>query len=225
MNYFLIDYENISERALLDVDLLTKTDTLILFYSEAAPKMRQDIWDKLINSGCKLKFYKLNPEHKHKNALDFYIASEASILFAKGARHIIIVSKDGGYQGVSDHLTELNQGHSPVRQVSTLTEGLMLWNGDRKAKLSMKVTLEEVIADYKKESQKASDIQQIRNKLSSALSNLKFKKDVDIIINLASTSKTKMSLYNAYRHEYGHENGTKVYNVVVKGLDVIDKLS
>lgn len=125
MNYYLVDYENVSDvSGLYGAGYLGVNDCLILFFSQSNCVIRTDIWEAILQSGCQVRMYKL--QTPRENALDFYIAAEAASLFEKGARQITIISND--------------------KDLDSVTEFLRMKNSDDELRISKANTLESAIS-------------------------------------------------------------------------------
>ena len=220
MNYFLVDYENVTDVAgLRGTRYLSTDDCVIIFYSNEAIKMRNDVWSEITQSGCQLKMYKL--VNTRKNALDFYIASEAASLFEKGERQIAIISRDKDLTSVVEFMN-LKSTNSELRIVRSpsLEEAMIQLkepaSSKRKTMISeamQRRNLDNAYASFKK-------TQALKDKIRYAFEETSLQVDIEIIteMTLDGRGKAVFSLYNKCRHEFGNESGRQIYKVLKEVL-------
>lgn len=104
MALFLVDFENVKGTdAFNGADLLTPDDTVCIFYSKEAFRLKAYEYEALQRSGCKIEYYKLIKGGK--NALDFYIVGKASSELHKKCDAIGIISNDSGYDTFVDYIS------------------------------------------------------------------------------------------------------------------------
>lgn len=216
MNYFLVDYENVTDVAgLRGTRYLSADDCIVIFYSNAAIKMRNDVWNEITQSGCQLKMYKL--VNTRKNALDFYIATEAASLFERGERQIAIISRDKDLTSVVEFI-KLKSPNSEFRIVRSpsLEEAMIQLKepalSKRKATIveaMQQRNLDNAYTSYKK-------TQALKEKIRYAFEDTAFQVDIEIITEMTLDVRKKevFSLYNQCRHEFGNESGRQIYKVL-----------
>ena len=101
MATILVDYENVQGfQGLKGVEYLNENDHLIIFYSATCMKIAAEYMDPIRESGCQFSIYKLKTARK--NALDFYIATESGRLSAMGNCQIALITRDKGFDSISD---------------------------------------------------------------------------------------------------------------------------
>lgn len=101
MAYFLIDYENLSGRALEGISLvgLRKKDVVIFFYSKHAARITMELHQELKRIPAQTRFIPI--ESGTSNALDFQLSSYLGACIHRAPRETYyIVSMDGGYDCV-----------------------------------------------------------------------------------------------------------------------------
>jgi len=216
MNYFLVDYENITELVgLRGSRYLGQDDCLIIFYSQSAIKMRNDVWQEITKSGCVLKMYKLvNPR---KNALDFYIASEAAVLYERSERQIALISRDKDLTSVAEFLNSKDQKSVfRIVRTETLEEAISHMHDpagkERRGILAdamMKRNLDNAYAAYKSELSR-------RDRIREAFDGEGLHDEVEKITDLVESGswKTQFQLYNHCRHEFGDNKGKQIYGTL-----------
>ena len=135
MAYYLIDFENVKSRGMEGVELLTKEDTVCIFYSDNADSMTFDLHRKLNETKADIIYHKVAVGTK--NALDFQLATYLGYLICEQQREGIhpnyfIVTKDNGFtslmvywkaQGVPVRIIRnLLWGKNPAAEQNLLTE-------------------------------------------------------------------------------------------------------
>ena len=135
MAYYLIDFENVKSRGMEGVELLTKEDTVCIFYSDNADSMTFDLHRKLNETKANIIYHKVAVGTK--NALDFQLATYLGYLICEQQREGIhpnyfIVTKDNGFtslmvywkaQGVPVRIIRnLLWGKNPAAEQNLLTE-------------------------------------------------------------------------------------------------------
>lgn len=100
--YYLIDYENLGNNAIIGANNLNKDDNVVIFYNENSTiKLNTHI--QLEKCVAKKEYY--NVKSKTSNALDFQLSSYVGSLIKK-EKNICIISKDRGFQAVVDFWKE-----------------------------------------------------------------------------------------------------------------------
>ncbi len=94
---YLIDLENVNSSGFEGAENLTRSDELIVFYSEKADTLKIPIITSLLGSSAQIKFYKC--KNGIMNAMDFDIVSVLGIVY-NSERDFVIVSKDKGFDVV-----------------------------------------------------------------------------------------------------------------------------
>lgn len=216
MNYYLIDYENIADGlGFRGTQYLCQEDCIILFYSKAAHNMRSDIWDEIEKSGCQIKLYKLIATRG--NALDFYIACEAAILFERGEQNIAIITKDKDLTSVVDFL-RLKAGDSACRiyKTPTLEEAMTKFDnppGFNRKKLIMKATQPRNFDNIRTAMEKKNEIHsKIHETLGETLADDEVIHLQDLL--LANQDQSLAFFYNRIRHEFGNDKGLLIYRSI-----------
>ena len=101
MNLIFIDFENVHNTGLKDLENLTKNETVFLFYSKNTPHLPMEIVAKISKS---LASIELMESGVGKNAMDFVIASYLGNMINKHGKKAdyFILSKDKGYKPLVD---------------------------------------------------------------------------------------------------------------------------
>lgn len=97
MDYYLVDFENISANELINLKGLNKGDYVALFYSKACDSIKLEVFEALAKKNLQISCYKAVTGAK--NSLDFQLSSFLGYLVRKSVKEdkIHIVSKDKGY--------------------------------------------------------------------------------------------------------------------------------
>ena len=82
--YFLVDFENVHSEGLRGVEFLKKSDSLTLFFSQAAHVCESRYLKEIVDSGCSFDTCKL--ARTGKNGLDFYIATRVGEFYGAGIK-------------------------------------------------------------------------------------------------------------------------------------------
>ena len=107
MNYFLIDYENVHDNEIKDLENIKAGDTLVIFYSnQCKNNISLDVLD--FSKGITYQIFKAFVGTK--NALDFQLSSYLGYLIGKNSlqdtksdANYYIVSNDQGYDRLCDY--------------------------------------------------------------------------------------------------------------------------
>ena len=101
MNLIFIDFENVHNTGLKDLENLTKNETIFLFYSKNTPHLPMEIVAKISKSLANIE---LMESGVGKNAMDFVIASYLGNMINKYGKKAdyFILSKDKGYKPLVD---------------------------------------------------------------------------------------------------------------------------
>lgn len=214
MPTILVDYENVSgSDGLKGVDVLSKNDTLIIFYSKQCEKIRCEYVQKIEDSGCEFKVVKL--AKSGKNALDFYIAAECGTISERGEKQIVIISKDKGYQAVIDYLSAQYENLEIVKAGSVevaLTMFRDQENSNRRALLHKRMKPTDLGAECARIKEK----NRMHEEIKIMLKESGYESMAVEIINLLDHKKAqgKKALYTSSLHCFGREEGRAIYRLV-----------
>lgn len=183
MNLIFIDFENVHNTGLKDLENLTKNETVFLFYSKNTPHLPMEIVAKISKS---LASIELMESGVGKNAMDFVIASYLGNMINKHGKKAdyFILSKDKGYKPLvdfwADYKVDLISDLSKfVKKTKTSTKKTK--TNSKKAKVAKE-------AELKKE-------QALRSNVGRVL--VGYKKDVkNAAVEAILTSKTSVEVNN-----------------------------
>ena len=214
MATILVDYENVAGTyGLNGVEYLVEDDELIIFYSGSCHSIRRDDSERIENSGCTFKICAL--ERSRKNALDFYIATEAGCSYMSGEKHIIIVTNDQGFKSIQDYF-QIKDRTVQLIIASTIEQGLMKLNAagefERKRAIldrNEKVLLSDVCA-------RIDERRAIKRAVIERLAGTEYAGEVSRVLSCIEQTGTEsmIKLYQGSLHEFGRESGIKIYNML-----------
>ena len=114
-----VDFENVASSGLTGISNLKADDTVIIFYTAAADKLRFAEVVEIKNTEAETRFFKV--ENSTKNALDFQLLTILFLDQKKEERaEYIIVSNDRGYDAAIAIAGE--NGSAPLRRASSIQE-------------------------------------------------------------------------------------------------------
>lgn len=216
MATFLVDYENVhTNYGLKGVEYLTEKDVLCMFYSQCCNKIRTDIMTDIKNSGCKVHSYKLLKTGK--NALDFYIASECGIVSNQGEKHIVIVSRDKGFQAVVDFFrVRKDELKTEVVTASNIENGIIALHGPEDKERREEIKKKVKMLDLENECIKYKEQIEYQTKIIQAFQGTKYEFMLDKILKVLGSNRTvsKKDLYTGSLHYFGRNNGTEIYHLL-----------
>lgn len=208
--YFLVDFENVHSEGLRGVEFLKRSDSLTLFFSNAAHVCESRYLKAIVNSGCSFDTCKL--ARNGKNGLDFYIATRVGEFYGSGVKptQVAIISKDKGFNAVRDYWNG---------RVSSL-QRIILAPSIEKSFISSNINSNRVKAIRKQTYNVDLDIFQakyeerlrIRRELENAFSESPFIDQVGEIEELIGKTEDKRVIYRDSLHRFGRQNGLMIYN-------------
>lgn len=139
MAVFLVDFENVKSLGLNGIELLSKEESVYIFYSENAETLTFDVHRNIKNSEANIMYFQVKVGSK--NALDFQLSSYVGYLIAKKPdEQYFIVSDDTGFDSVVHFWKESSRN---VERVSDLT----LKNKNQEHKELVK-SIEKILPQY-----------------------------------------------------------------------------
>ena len=224
MATFLVDYENAQnensshKNGLEGVQYLNSGDTLYLFYSQHACKIRTEQLEAIKKSGCDLHAYKL--DKTGKNALDFYLTFQVGEIMGAGTdNQIVIVSNDTGFKAVLDFFQQKygDDGVSQLILKPNITQGIINLRGEADVerrrevmRLIRKQDLDEALGKLQVNSSE-------KKKLRKAIHGTKYQSFFDQIYTIVHSDKVQPEMRKIYTealHKFGRKDGLAIYNLV-----------
>ena len=216
MASLLVDYENVQGfQGLKGVEYLNEKDRLIIFYSSSCMKITKEYIEMIRKSGCQFNIYKL--KIPRKNALDFYMATEAGRLSALGNNQIALITRDRGFDSISDYFkVNENLKNSRLIVCDSIEQGLERLNDheDKERRKLIRDNMQQV--DIEVEYGKIMELRTIKEKISEVLKDTEYESMTDNIVNFITNnmSETHRNIYNGSLHEFGIKDGVAIYRLL-----------
>ena len=216
MATILVDYENVQGfQGLKGVEYLNENDHLIIFYSATCMKIAAEYMDPIRESGCQFSIYKLKTARK--NALDFYIATESGRLSAMGNCQIALITRDKGFDSISDFFS-VNENLRTTKLVvcDNVEHGLEKLTDpediERRRLIRQKMQTVDLEIEYGKIQEKNA----VRDKISQLLQDTEYMPMTDNIIRFFADNNKESSkkLYTGTLHEFGLKDGVAIYRLL-----------
>lgn len=205
--YFLVDYENVMEPGLNGVEYLCADDILYIYYSDVCRITRMTM-EKILHSGCKFEIYKL--QARHKNGLDFYIATTAGKLIGEGCTdYIALISKDTGFQAIVDYWGCFGKDKEQVFRCVNL-ENAMLKHNNKYGRVGQiqlshsKLTFDEALG--------LSDTK-MEEGIKERVGKTSYFAKANQIHTILNKPMTKRGYYLESIKAFGKKEGTAIYNL------------
>ncbi len=100
MRIFLVDYENVNSAGLQGINMLSRNDKLVIFYSDKSNTISFKVVEQIMENN--IKFTKIHLDEQGMNALDFQLTTYLGVIIERHKKSknfkVIIVSKDNGYK-------------------------------------------------------------------------------------------------------------------------------
>ena len=216
MATILVDYENVQGfQGLKGVEYLNDGDYLIIFYSVSCMKIAAEYMDPIRESGCRFSIYKLKTSRK--NALDFYIATEAGRLSAMGNGQIALISRDKGFDSIADFFS-VNENLKTTKLVvcDNIEHGLEKLTDSEDTERRKLIRQKMQTVDLEVEYGKMQERNAVRVKISQLLRDTEYMPMTDNIVKFFSDNRKESSkkLYTGTLHEFGLKDGVAIYRLL-----------
>lgn len=164
MNYYLVDYENVTTHGLDGITMLSPEDVVCIFYSENADRITFGLHRRLNEAAAKIIYQEV--EVGTKNALDFQLASYLGYIIHENKDKEVsyfIVTKDQGFSSLVHYWKKQKIDISLVLDLSGKNEETI--------QSELKSRVEQLIADKEEVNIVVKLIQQYKTKqgLNNAL--------------------------------------------------------
>lgn len=129
--YYLVDFENVNNEGLKNIDDLTDTDHVHIFYTEYAPNIRLDI---ALVEGVDIKGHNIPPG---KQSVDLHLVSFLGYLLGMDEDNqysYVIISKDKGYDNIIAYWKEY--GYNRITRNAIIPAKKLNRSGGRKQQSS-----------------------------------------------------------------------------------------
>lgn len=214
MATILVDYENVcGSNGLAGAEYLTRNDDLCIFFSKVCPNISLEDSERIEKSGCEFRLCELKVPRK--NALDFYIATEAGAVSAAGEERIIIVSKDAGFNSVRDYF-QVKEAGLQIVVAKTVEEGLKQLSGPEDNERKKQIHDRSAKANLMAECARINERKAMKESIAACLEGTEYEGLMNRVLSCVDRVGTtsKKDLYHGSLHEFGREYGTKIYNML-----------
>ena len=213
MATILVDYENVVfVNGLSGVQYLTPDDTLCIFYSGTCEHIRSEYIHAVERSGCHFFVYKL--QTIRKNALDFYIASEAGCILARGETHVGLVTRDKGFESIKEFLKIRSNNKINVVIAGNVENALSALNDHkgRRTQILQDVQMLKIDEEYNRITEKRLFREKIINVFSGTEHDVVLSEILKFIEG--NRHESPRIIYAGALHHFGRSAGTKIYRIL-----------
>lgn len=221
MATILVDYENVGNvNGLRGVDVLGRSDTLIIFFSISCGKIRYDYMQYIKESKCRFRTVKL--KKAGKNGLDFYIAAECGVISERGEKQIAIISNDKGFQAVIDFFGRDSEAQKPqIVKASNIETALTLFSNPEDSTRRRLLTKRMTSLDLAEESAKIAEQKQVRKNIQGVLMGTQYEEKTEEIIKfiIEKGERSRREIYTGALHQFGRKDGVEIYRLVKEGME------
>ncbi len=124
LNYYLIDFENVHDDGIKEINGISAGDIVAIFYSDHCKNIGLDTIAEVLSKDAQLKVFRVSAGTK--NALDFQLSCYIGYLIGKEGAHdakFYIVSNDKGYDCLCEPLKSCGLSISRLTTKSNPTKG------------------------------------------------------------------------------------------------------
>lgn len=206
---FLIDFENVKVRGMQGYQYLQPEDHVILFFSDNAKNLPNQVLFTIKNSGCKFDIIKL--KRIGKNGLDFYIASELGRIVTTNCKeNIVIISNDKGFNAVKDFWNTRNiiiYTQPDIEHAIKCVEK----SGKRRDDCIFGTKMYSIESFHK--TYYTTD--PLMNTITNMFQNTEHQSHVKDIYNIVRANKqTPKTMYTETLHAFGRQTGLELYRTL-----------
>ena len=210
----LIDYENVGGAYGLEgAEYLNEKDDLCIFYSKSCPNIRRADSMNIEESGCTFRLCEL--KQTRKNALDFYIATEAGIAYMSGEKNIVLVTRDDGFESIRDYF-KVRRFEANLVIAPTIERGLLKLIGKEDS-----VRREQLLSKNDRlllsaECARIDERRRIRESVVDCFEGTEYEDEISRVLSCIDRIgiTSKQDLYRESLHEFGRASGTIIYNML-----------
>lgn len=217
--YYLIDYENVSEKGLKGAKYLSEKDTVLIFYNDSSCRISNEAIDELIYSKCTCECFRL--VKKGENALDFYISTKVGELFGSGQeKALAIISGDKGYQAVRDYWNKFGGDGQHIFLKKNIESAIAALQEDRE--LSEIIKYKQELTSIEKGVERISFVKKIWDFTENKFSAQEFGDKLDIVLGVSKRCEGNKALYLECIRQFGRKSGTLIYHELKDRANEID---
>lgn len=240
MAIFYVDYENVKNEGLKDIEQLTASDVVNIYYSDKVNTMHIEIVQAVMESVAKINFIKA--EVDYPNALDFQIISALYFQYDDSEEYFI-VSGDKGYDYAVRHTKNMGAEHvHRVKSIANVVKYRASNNSDPVAddeemaeqpkieeQQGMLMQVEESTAEQVEEIEPDSIMEEEENSFDGEESAVKekdnalrlivqkaigtpVKGEVALAIAAFKNTDSKQGYYRYFINKLGQKRGCELYN-------------
>ncbi len=214
MATILVDYENVSgANGLSGAEYLSEKDDLCIFYSNVCKTISREDSSHIEGTGCSFRICELR--FTRKNALDFYIATEAGIAYESGAKQIIIVSRDEGFKSVCDYF-EVKGYDAQIILAPTIEFGLLKLKSSSLSEVNRNLISRKERIVLSAECARINERRDIRLSIEECFAGTEYADFIPRVLACIDGIgvQSKKDLYTRSLHEFGRSSGTRIYNML-----------
>lgn len=232
MGIYLVDYENVHNDGVTDIQKLSASDRVVIFYGDSIKSIPFETHVEMMNSKAAIEYIET---HKiAKNYLDFQLSTYLGYLIGKGEKGpVYIISHDTGFDSIVDFWNSRDIKTSRLPSIAAETSATK-----KKKKKSQKSRLEDheekmpdavktqktkesassAVSSAQKEAPEAKKLPEaVRKKIRAALKGEKLPAGkYTTIYKAVETSETKLALNNALVKAFDTSEGSVIYNHIKK---------
>ena len=225
MGIYLVDYENVHNDGVTDIQKLSASDRVVIFYGDSIKSIPFETHVEMMASKAAIEYIET---HKvAKNYLDFQLATYLGFLIGKGEKGpVYIISQDTGFDSIVDFWRGRNieAFRQPSIASPSTPKDVSLKKGTstkKKKKKSDHVSKEskkdakEITEKKKPEKKKLPEA--IRKKIRTELKDEKLPAGkYTSIYKAVEESENKLALNNALVKTFETSIGSRIYNHIKK---------
>lgn len=203
MGIYLVDYENVHNDGVTDIQKLSASDRVVIFYGDSIKSIPFETHVEMMASKAAIEYIET---HKvAKNYLDFQLATYLGFLIGKGEKGpVYIISQDTGFDSIVDFWRGRNI--EAFRQPSIASPST-----------PKDVSLKKGTSTKKKKPEKKKLPEAIRKKIRTELKDEKLPAGkYTSIYKAVEESENKLALNNALVKTFDTTIGSKIYNHIKK---------
>ena len=219
MGIYLVDYENVHNDGVTDIQKLSASDRVVIFYGDSIKSIPFETHVEMMASKAVIEYIET---HKvAKNYLDFQLATYLGFLIGKGEKGpVYIISQDTGFDSIVDFWRGRNieAFRQPSIASPSTPKDVSLKKGTSTKKKKKKS--DHVPKESKKETKEVKETklpEAIRKKIRTELKDEKLPAGkYTSIYKAVEESENKLALNNALVKTFDTTIGSKIYNHIKK---------
>ena len=214
MGIYLVDYENVHNDGVTDIQKLSASDRVVIFYGDSIKSIPFETHVEMMASKAAIEYIEKHKEAK--NYLDFQLATYLGFLIGKGEKGpVYIISQDTGFDSIVDFWRGRNieAFRQPSIASPSTPKDVSLKKGTSTKKKKKKS--DHVPKESKKETKEVKETKEIVEKKKPEKKKLPAGKYTSIY-KAVEESENKLALNNALVKTFDTSIGSKIYNHIKK---------